>query len=59
MPWEGAAILKILQFHELAHSEQALMPRVAKKFLLLTHVVLNHLVITLGVLPLLAGTFLI
>ena len=28
MPQEGADMLRILQFHELAHSEQALTPQV-------------------------------
>ena len=53
MPQEGADKLRILQFLEVADSKQALMP------LLFTLVVLNHLVIALGVLPLLAGTALI
>ena len=56
MPQEGVDMLRILQFLELAHSKQALMPRVPEKFLLFTLVVLNHLVIALGVLPLLVGT---
>ena len=54
MPWEGADVLRIRQFCELAHSEQALMPRVPEKFLLFTLALLNHLVIALGVLLLLA-----
>ena len=28
MPWEGADILRILQFLELAHSKQASRPKV-------------------------------
>ena len=59
MPQEGADTLRILQFLELAYSKQTLMPRVPKKFLLFTLVVLNHLVIAPGVLPLLVGTALI
>ena len=59
MLYEGADMLRILQFYELAHSEQAPMPRVPEKFLLFTLIVLNHLVIALGVLPLLVGTALI
>ena len=30
MPWKGADTLRIPQFLELVHSEQALMPQVAK-----------------------------
>ena len=56
MPLEGADMLRIPQFLELAHSKQPLMPWVPEKFLLFTLVVLNHLVIALGVLPLLEGT---
>ena len=56
MPREGANMLRILQFLELAHSKQPLMPQVPEKFLLFTLVVLNHLVTALGGLPLLAGT---
>ena len=58
-------MLRMLQFLELAHSQvrpHALggkaRARVPEKFLLFTHVVPNDLAITLGVLPLLAGTFL-
>ena len=64
MPWDGAGALRMLQFLELAHSQvrpHALYsrPRVPEKFLLFTHIVPNNLAITLGVLPLLAGTSLI
>ena len=66
MPWDGADMLRMLQFFELTYSRvrpYALglkaRPRVPEKFLLLTHVAPNALAITLGVLPLLAGASLI
>ena len=62
---EDADMLRISQLHKIAHSEHApslsgnAMPHVPKKFLLSMHRVPNYLAVTLGVLPLLAGTPLI
>ena len=63
MPRDGADMLRMLQFLELFHSQvrphtlgSKARPQVPEKFLLFTHVVPNNLVVTLGVLPLLAGT---
>ena len=66
MPWDGADMLRMLQFLELAHSQvrphtpggKARL-QVPEKFLLLTHVVSIALAIILGVLLLLVGTSLI
>ena len=52
-PQDGAGTLRMLQF---LHTWSAkARPHVPEKFLLFTHVVPNNLVVTLGVLPLLAG----